>query len=90
MSGLEAVVEQTVQDPLEIRLSTLQNTAVAFVSDPNIGTHAEGIRILETYGDTYYEKGASSGMITTAYPVDIVKYSNPQLGAVIYKRRGRK
>ncbi len=84
------IVQETIQEPLEIRLSTFSNTSVAFVSTPGAGSHAEGIRVLVNYADTAYEKGASSGKIQTAYPIDVIKYGSPKLGRTIYRKGGRK
>jgi len=90
MMGLEMVVQETIEEPLEIRVSTFSNTSVAFVSGPGAGSHVEGIRVLVNYADTAFEKGASSGKIQTAYPIDIIKYGSPRLGKTIYRKGGRK
>jgi hypothetical protein len=90
MVGHEATLEAVLKDPLEILPSTLSNTCAAYISGPAVGPRPEGVRVLVNYTDIYYEKGASSGTITTAYPIDIIKYSNPQLGKAIYKKGGRK
>jgi hypothetical protein len=89
MTGLEVTVRETIRDPLEVRLSTFSNTSVAFVSPPGAGSHAEGIRVLVDYADMAYEKGASTGKVTTAYPIDVIQYGRPRLGRVIYKKGGR-
>lgn len=90
MAGLETVVQQTVEEPFEIRVSAFSDTGVAFVSTPGAGSHAEGIRVLVNYADVVYEKGSTSGKIQTAYPIDVIKYGRPQLGRVIYRKGGRK
>ena len=90
MFGCEALVEKTVKDPFEVRLSTAYDTGVAFISAPGVGSHAEGIRVIVAYADTNYEKGASTGKVTTAYPVDIINYGSPQLGKTIFKKGGKK
>jgi hypothetical protein len=90
MWGCELAVRKTVEDPAEVRRSLNVNTSVAYVSEPNVGPRAEGIRVIVDYNDTSYEKGATSGMIITAYPVDIVIYGSPQIGKTIYKKRGSK
>jgi hypothetical protein len=90
MTGLETVVQQTIKDPIEVRVSTYSSTSVAFVSAPGVGAHAEGIRVLVDYADMAYEKGASAGKVTTAYPIDVIQYRRPQLGRMIYKKGGRK
>lgn len=90
MTGYEELVKSVVEDPHEIRLSTQQNTALAFVSEPGTGPSPEGIRALVNYADTSYEKGSGFGIVVTAYPVDIIKYGTPQLGKIIHKRgRGK-
>jgi hypothetical protein len=90
MAGCENLVQETVQDPHEIRVSTLSDTGVVFVSSSGVGPRPEGIRVLVDYADAFYEKGASSGRIVTAYPIDIVKYSRPNIGRLIHKKGGRK
>jgi hypothetical protein len=90
MRGFEDLVEETVQDPLEIRISKIVSTGLAYISPPGVGPSPEGIRVLVDYDDMAYQKGASTGMVTTAYPVDLIRYSNPQIGRVIYRKRGGK
>jgi hypothetical protein len=88
MASLQSLIQQVVQDPFEVRESTNFSTSVAFISEPGAGSHTEGIRVLVDYADTHYQKGASSGNVTTAYPIDTIKYSAPQLGKSIYKKGG--
>lgn len=88
MLGLENEVQQTLQSPVQIQASTQYDTGVAFFSEAGVGSHAEGIRVLVNYSDTAYEKGASSGIVTTAYPIDVIKYGYPKLGKIIYKKGG--
>lgn len=90
MAGLENLVQKTIQDPYEIRLSTASETGVAFVSPAGVGPRPEGIRVLVNYVDIVYEKGATSGKIQTAYPIDVIKYGSSQIGRVIYKKGGHK
>jgi hypothetical protein len=90
MVGYHGIVQDVIEDPEEIRPSTLSDTGIAFISAPGIGPRAEGIRVLVNYGDTQYEKGSSTGNVMTAYPIDVVKYGYPQLGPAIYKKGGRK
>jgi len=88
MVGYESLVEKTIQDPQEIRLSLYSSTGVAFVSPRGVGPRPEGIRVLVNYADTAYVKGATTGKVSTAYPVDLVKYRTPKLGKSIYKKGG--
>lgn len=90
MASYEALTKSVVENPDEIRLSTQQQTALAFISGPGTGPGPEGIRALVNYTDNSYEKGSSFGRIVTAYPVDIIKYGTPKLGKLIYKRGGGK
>jgi hypothetical protein len=90
MAGFENLVEKTIQGPDIIRLSTASETGVAFVSPAGVGPSPEGIRVLVNYVDIFYEKGATSGKVQTAYPVDVIKYGSPKLGRVIYKKGGHK
>jgi hypothetical protein len=55
-----------------------------------MGPGAEGIRVLVNYADIVYEKGSTSGKVQTAYPIDVVKYSKPNIASAIYKKGGRK
>jgi hypothetical protein len=89
LAGYEDLIKSTLKNPSEVRLSTQSDTALAFISEPGTGPRPEGIRTLVDYADMFYEKGSSSGMVVTAYPIDIVKYGTPQLGKTIYKK-GRK
>ena len=88
MVGLENEVQQTLQSPVQIQESTHYDTGVAFFSEAGVGSHAEGIRVIVDYTDTAYEKGASSGIVTTAYPIDVIKYGFPRLGRIIYRKGG--
>ena len=90
MKGCERLVQNTVEKPSEIRLSTHLNTALAHVSEPGIGPSPLGIRVLVEYSDIHYEKGGSTGKILTAYPIDLVRYGSPQLGKTIYRKGGKK
>jgi hypothetical protein len=86
----ETLVKLTVEKPYEIRTSTQNNTALAFISEPGTGPSPQGIRALVNYADMHFEKGSTGGIIVTVYPVDFVKYRTPQLGKTIYKRGGGK
>ena len=90
MTGYETLVKGVVEAPREVQVSTQEETGLAFISDPGVGPRPEGIRVLVSYADTHYEKGSTSGMITTAYPIDIQKYRRPRLGRTIYKKGGRR
>jgi hypothetical protein len=89
MAGYETLIKRVVEDPSEIRPSAHADTGLAFISEPGIGPRPEGIRVLVNYADTNIQKGSTSGIIQTAYPVDIQKYPKPQLGKAIYKKGGR-
>jgi len=86
MVGHEGLVQQVLKDPLEILESTLYQTGAAFVSEP-LPLFPEGIRVLVKYTDISYQKGASTGIITTAYPVDLVNYQRPNLGRQLYRKK---
>ena len=86
MAGWEEAVCDVIRDPHEIRVSTEYDTGVAFISDAGVGPRPEGIRALVAFVDKFYEKGATTGIVVTAYPVDIAKYRNPHLGKTIYKK----
>jgi hypothetical protein len=90
MSAYGPLVKQTVEQPYEIRESTQSATALAFASAPGTGPSPEGIRVLVNYADMYFAKGATSGAVMTAYPVDIGKFGNPRLGKTIYRKGGGK
>lgn len=86
MTGYENLVQQVLQDPLEVWTGQWPTSAV-FISDPLIGPSPEGIRVVVKYQDTTFEKGTSSGVVSTAYPIDLVRYNTPRLGRAILKRR---
>jgi hypothetical protein len=88
MGGYESLVKSVVFDPEEIRLSTLSTTALAFISAPGTGPSPQGIRALVDYTNRYFEKGGGSGLISTAYPIDVERYGNPKLGRAIYSKKG--
>lgn len=88
MFGYEDLVKRVLRDPLEVRLSKTFDTGAVFVSDPNVGPSPEGIRVVVGYPNLTFQKGASHGIVKTAYPIDLVRYSTPMIGKVI-GRRGR-
>lgn len=83
MAGHENLVQAVLKNPHEIRTSTQHLTGVAFISAPGIGPSPEGIRALVNFATTHYEKGSITGNLMTAYPIDWVRYANPQLGKII-------
>jgi len=86
MLGYENLVQQVLRDPLEVRLSKTLNTGAIFISDPNVGPSPEGIRVVVAYANLAFQKGASHGIVSTAYPIDLVRYSTPMIGKVIGRR----
>jgi len=90
MAGYEKMVQGVVEQPEQIRISTDYDSGLAFISSPGVGPRPEGIRVLVDYADTFYEKGASFGVVATAYPIDWIKYGHPKLGKTIYRRGGGK
>ena len=86
MLGYENLVQQTLQDPLEIRMAAYDTGAV-FISDPGVGPSPEGIRAVVSYSTVAFEKGACTGIVTTAYPIDLVRYPSPRMGRIIVSRR---
>jgi hypothetical protein len=90
MAGFEDLVQATIQDPYEICPSTLSSTGLTFASPAGVGPGTEGIRVLVNYADKVYEKGATSGKVQTAYPIDVIRYSKPNIGRAIYKKVGQK
>jgi hypothetical protein len=86
MVGHENVIQQVLKDPFEIKESTLYATGAAFISEPLL-VFPEGIRVLVNYTDISYQKGAATGLITTAYPVDLINYQRPNLGKTVYRKR---
>jgi hypothetical protein len=86
MRGCENLVQQLLQDPLEIREGAYPRGAV-FISDPGFGPGPEGMRAVVLYTNVAFEKGAYTGIVTTAYPIDIARYPTPRIGRVIVQRR---
>ena len=90
MAGYEEIVEQFIQDPMEVRFGRYSDSRV-FVSDPNQGPRAEGMRATVWYDDMEkYMAGMTFGMLTTAYPIDHVRYPPQRIGDVEFKRGGTK
>jgi len=85
MVGCEKLVQQLLLDPLEIRLGAVPESAV-FVSDPGVGPSPEGMRAVVLYNNVAFEMGAFSGIVTTAYPIDLVRYPTPRIGRILAKR----
>jgi hypothetical protein len=90
MQGCEKLVELVVQKPYIIRTSSVSENGLVFISEEDAGPQRKAIRVVAKYADLMPEpeKGSSSGLISTAYPVDLVKYPNPRLGRIIYQRGG--
>ena len=79
MAGLEDLVLDVLKNPYEIYRSTVDSTACAFVSVPGVGPRPEGVRVVVGFATTLYEKGSTEGLVQTAYPIDLLRYPNPQI-----------
>lgn len=90
MVGYEGLVESIISNPYEIRLSTLSATALAFISAPLAGPSPDGIRALVKYENGMFMKGSTQGRVSTAYPVDIIRYGSPKLGKTIYSKADKR
>jgi hypothetical protein len=86
MVGYEALVRQVLRDPDEIRESILYSYAAAFISAAGL-ISPQGFRVIVKYDDAMYQKGSTSGIVATAYPVDLVNYQKPNLGKSIYRKK---
>jgi hypothetical protein len=89
MIGLENHVAAAIQEPDEINPSTRFQDSFGFryenAAFANIST-SNDIRVFVQYADPKSVlSGGTSGLITTAYPIDLARY-NPKLGAAIYKK----
>jgi len=91
MAGYEEIVKAILRDPYQVRRSTKHSTGAAFISEAGVGPRPEGIRTLVIYAEEIIEvqKGSTKGLVTTAYPIDSGKYSNPRIGTPIYTKGGR-
>ncbi len=89
MAGYQGLVQDVLQDPYEICPSTESKTGLAYISDRGVGPRPEGIRVLVDYRNTEFEKGSTSGTVTTAYPVDVVRYARPKINLrrPIYRKK---
>ncbi len=87
MSGYENLVHQVLRNPLEVRLSSHFDHGVIYVSEEGLGPSPEGIRVAVAFRDLLFEKGESSGVVTTAYPIDWIGYPAPRLGKQIYRKK---
>jgi hypothetical protein len=86
MSGYETLVQQVLKDPFEVWEGMFPTSAV-FISEALVGPSPEGIRVVVNYRDITFEKGSTTGFVTTAYPIDLVAYPTPRLGRRILKNR---
>ena len=91
MAGYEELVKTILRDPYQVRRSTKHSTGAAFISAAGVGPRPEGIRALVIYSVEIIEvlKGSTTGFVTTAYPIDSGKYSNPRIGTPIYTKGGQ-
>jgi hypothetical protein len=87
MVGLDSLVRQAIEDPYQIRQSTLHPTAYRFEFTDLSMT----IGVIVTYAGPILS-ASQTGMINTAYPIQPAKYAS-QVGAVIWnnpkKKKGR-
>jgi hypothetical protein len=90
MAGYEILVQEVLRDPYMVQQSTHYETAAAFISSAGVGPSPEGIRVVVAFDDVSYQKGASIGRVSTAYPVDVARYPTPRLGKTIYTNTKRK
>jgi len=86
MIGCETIVQQALQDPAEILESTLYSHGAVFATPAGTGPGVQGIRAVVSYGEISYQKGASTGKIATAYPIDVIKYGRPHVGRPLFKK----
>ena len=89
MAGYESIVQQAIKDPFQVCESTQYDSGAVFFSAPGVGPSVEVIRAIVLYQDWSYLKGASTGIVATAYPIDIVKYGHPKIGKSIYRKGKR-
>ena len=85
MVGLDVLVRQAIEDPYQIRQSTLHPTAYRFeFTDPSTT-----IGVIVTYTGPIMSE-VETGMVNTAYPIQPAKYTS-QVGSVIWtspKKKG--
>lgn len=86
MVGYESLVQQTIKDPLEVCESTQYDFGAVFISPPGLGPSVEGIRAVVWYQHWSYQKGSATGLVATAYPIDIIRYGNPKVGKSLYRK----
>jgi hypothetical protein len=83
MIGYENLVKQILRSPYEVRSSTQAPTGAVFISHPQDGPSPEGIRAVVNYKSRAFQKGSTTGIVTTAYPVDLARYPTPKIGRVL-------
>lgn len=86
MAAYQPLVQQTIVNPFEVCESTQYDFGAVFISPPGSGPSPEGIRAVVWYQHWSYQKGAATGLVATAYPIDIVRYGNPKVGKTIYRK----
>jgi hypothetical protein len=86
MDGFENLVRNVLRDPEEVRLGS-HDMAAVFLSGAGEGPGAQGIRVVVNYDAADFEKGATTGLVATSYPVDFVAYPNPRMGRTLLKKQ---
>jgi hypothetical protein len=86
MTGHEQLVMELLRDPDEVCMSTHYDTAAVFISELGV-IGAEGFRVVVPYDHRAYEKGAATGKVATAYPIDSTLYPTPRVGKTIFKKK---
>ncbi len=85
MLGYENLVKSIIEDPYLVHPSTTDPKSLAFVSDQGQGPTGAGVRVLVRYDNMLFPKGASTGLVVTAYPIEPA-YTRPNLGPAIYTK----
>jgi hypothetical protein len=84
MAGLKHEVEIALADPAVIYPSTLSNNALVYEATTSGGMD---FRVVVTFDDlAAYGTGSTKGKLNSAFPVDVVIYDTPHIGAPIYTR----
>ena len=88
MAGYENGIYATVQDPDWIMVSTApEREKAAIFETKGTGPYGRNLRVVVDYDAPTYTLGGTRGKITTAYPRDVRRYPDPQVGEVIYSKK---
>lgn len=86
MRPYQDLIEPCLVVPTGIRESTDSHLALVFEAEV-LGLPPEDLlRVVVKYTDGSFMGGTSTGIVTTAYPVDSITYPSSQVGIFVYEK----